>query len=110
MNIAVAHNQIPGPSLSRAQIAGRLSLVEHSALTVTAKQGLTVYVRAGSIWIAEARDGHRYRQVRAGERYAARRDGRLRLRADARNEIEIDWLQPATERLSPGLEPLTLTV
>jgi hypothetical protein len=48
--------------------------------------------------------------VRAGERYAAQRDGRLRLRADARNEIEIDWLQPATERLSPGLEPLTLTV
>ena len=81
MNIAIARNRIPDPSLSRAQIAGRLSLVEHSALTVTAKQGLTVYVRAGSIWIAEAR-----------------------------NEIEIDWLQPATERLSPGLEPLTLTV
>ena len=109
MNIAIARNRIAGSSLPRAQIAGRLSLVERCSLTLTAKQGLTVHVRAGSIWIAEAGDGHPYRQLRAGERYAAQRDGRLRLRADARNEIEIDWPQAATERLSPGLEPLTLT-
>jgi hypothetical protein len=107
MNIAVAANAIPGPSLTRAQIVGRLSLVERGTLTLAAERGLTVHVRTGSLWIADAADG-RYRQVRAGECFAALRDGRLAMRADTRSEIEIDWPQPAAERLSPGLEPLTL--
>ena len=34
---------------------------------------------------------------------------RLVLSADVRSEIEIDWQAPEAERLSPGLEPLTLS-
>jgi hypothetical protein len=109
MNFAISRNSIAAPSLARAQIAGRLSIVERGTLTLAAKKGLTVHVRAGSIWIAHALDD-RSRQVRAGESFAARRDGRLLLHAETRNEIEIDWPQPATERLSPGLEPLTLSL
>ncbi|HJS36728.1 MAG TPA: DUF2917 domain-containing protein [Burkholderiales bacterium] len=109
MNIAIARNRIPVPSFARAQIAGRLSIVERGTLSLTAMTGLTVHVRAGSIWIAHAPD-ERSQRLRAGESFAARRDGCLVLHAESRNEIEIDWPEPATERLSPGLESLTLAL
>lgn len=108
MNFQVALNCIPGPTLTRAQIAGRLSLVERGTLTLAARGGLTVHVRNGCIWAAVAPDCQ-YSEVRAGGRYAASGGERLYLRADARSEIEIDWHAPEAERLSPGLEPLTVS-
>lgn len=108
MNVYIARNRIPGPTLSRSQIAGRLSLVERGTLTLAAGKGLTVHVRTGSVRVAPA-PGREYRELRPGEHYAAGRDERLVLSADVRSEIEIDWQAPEAERLSPGLEPLTLS-
>jgi hypothetical protein len=108
MNTAFAVNRIPGPTLTRALIAGRLSILARRTLTVAAKAGLTVHVRSGSVWFARPRDGRLARQVRAGGSYVAQGRGQLRMRADLRSEIEIDWADTGAERLSPGLEPVTL--
>ncbi|MDH5220579.1 MAG: hypothetical protein OEW94_05035 [Betaproteobacteria bacterium] len=108
MNTDFAGNLIPGPTLTRAHIAGRLSIVERGTLTLAAKGGLTVHVRSGTVGFARPRDGRLYRQVRAGESYFAQGSGRLTMRADVRSEIEIDWADAGAERLSPALEPVTL--
>ena len=109
MNITIARSGTPWASLTRAQIAGRFSLLEHSPLAIVAERGLTVRVHTGHLWMAQAHDGH-YREVRAGERFAVQRDGQLVMRAGTRSELEIEWPAPDTERLFPGLEPLTLNI
>lgn len=93
MNIAVAPHRFVNESLTRAQIAGRLSIFGRSAVTVEAERGLVVRVHQGHLWIGQAHDTA-YRQVRAGESYAVEHDGELVLRADTRSELEVAW--PAT--------------
>jgi hypothetical protein len=102
MNIAVAPHGLGDGSLTRAQIAGRLSLFADSALTVEAERGLTVRVHRGQLWIGETHDGA-YRHVHAGESYAADHDGQLVLRADARSELEVAWPATIPPRLSSRL-------
>jgi hypothetical protein len=93
--------------LTRAQIGSRLSLVDRGPLTIAADQGLVVRVRAGSIWSSQPGDGE-YWLVRAGESFAARRTGLLVVRAVERSEIEMAWPPLGDERLSPGLEPISI--
>ena len=93
--------------LTRARIGSRLSLVDRGPLTIAADRGLVVRVRTGSLWSSQPGDGE-YWLVRAGESFAARRSGLLVVRAIERSEIEIDWPPPGNERLSPGLEPISI--
>ena len=93
--------------LTRARIGSRLSLVDRGALTIAADRGLVVRVRAGSIWSSQPGDGE-YWLVRAGESFAAHRAGLLVVRAVERSEIEIAWPPLGNERLSPGLEPISI--
>jgi hypothetical protein len=99
MNIAVALHRSAAGSLTRGQIAGRLSLFSHSALTVAAERGLTVRVHRGRLWIGQAHDAA-HRQLHAGDSYAAEHDGELVLRADTRSELEVAW--PATVPQPPS--------
>jgi hypothetical protein len=93
-------------ALTRAQIGGRLSLVDRGPLVIAAERGLVLHVRIGSIWSGQPGDGQ-YWLVRADECFTARRTGPLAVRAVERSEIEIDW--PLNwERLSPGLEPISI--
>jgi hypothetical protein len=46
--------------------------------------------------------------VRAGEGFTAHRAGWLVVRAVERSEIEIEWPRLDAERLSPGLEPVSI--
>lgn len=96
-----------GTPHTRARIAGRMSLVDRGPLTISAARGLVVRVRIGAIWCSQAGDGQ-YWRVRAGERFTAHRTGALVVRAVERNEIEVEWPPLDSERLSPGLEPVTL--
>jgi hypothetical protein len=93
--------------LTRTRIGSRLSLVDRGALTIAADRGLVVRVRTGSIWSSQSGDGE-YWLVRAGESIAARRAGLFVVCATARSEIEIDWPPSGNERLSPGLEPISI--
>jgi hypothetical protein len=93
--------------LTRARIGSRLSLVDRGPLTIAADLGLVVRVRAGSIWSGQPGDGE-YWLVRAGESFAARRTGLLVVRAVERSEIEMVWPPLGDERLSPGLEPISI--
>jgi hypothetical protein len=93
--------------LTRAWIGSRHSLVDRGPLTIAADRGLVVRVCTGSIWSSQPGDGE-YWLVRAGESFAARRTGLLVVRAIERSEIEIDWPSLGNERLSPGLEPISI--
>jgi hypothetical protein len=96
-----------GTPHTRARIGGRMSLVDRGPLTISAEHGLVLRVRIGAIWCSQPGDGQ-YWLVRAGDRFTAHRTGPLVVRAVERNEIEVEWPPLADERLSPGLEPVTL--
>lgn len=96
-----------GSPLTRTGIGNRFSLVERDPLTIAADRGLVVRVRSGSIWSSQPGDGECW-LVRAGECFAARRTGWLVVRAVERSEIEIELPQPGDERLTPGLEPISI--
>lgn len=96
-----------GTPLTRARIDSRLSLVDRGPLTIAADRGLVVRVRTGSIWCRQPGDGE-YWLVRAGECFSARRTALLVVRAVERSEIDIEWPPLGDERLSPGLEPISL--
>jgi hypothetical protein len=93
--------------LTRARIGSRLLLVDCDPLTIAADRGLIVRVRSGSIWASQPGDGE-YRLARAGECFAARPAGWLVVRAADRSEIEIELPPLGDERLSPGLEPVSI--
>jgi hypothetical protein len=93
--------------LTRTQISGRLSLVERGPIAIAAEHGLVVRVRTGSVWTGQPGHGQ-HRLVRAGEGFTAHRAGWLVVRAVERSEIEIEWPQLDAERLSPGLEPVSI--
>ena len=93
--------------LTRARIGSRFLLVDRDPLTIAADRGLIVRVRSGSIWASQPGDGE-YRLARAGECFAARRTGWLVVRAVERSEIEMAWPPLGDERLSPGLEPISI--
>lgn len=95
--------------LTRAEIGGRLSLVDRGPLTIAAERGLVVRVRTGSAWSSQPGDGQ-YWLVRAGEHFVAHRTGMLVVRAAARSEVEIEWPPLSAERLSPGLEPISIVL
>jgi hypothetical protein len=95
--------------LTRAAIGGRMSLVDRGPLTIAAERGLIVRVRAGSIWSSQPGDGQ-YWLVRSGECFTAHRTGLLVVRAVERSEIEIAWPPLDSERLSPGLEPVSIVL
>jgi hypothetical protein len=93
--------------LSRAQIGGRLSLVDRVPLTIAAEQDLIVYVHIGSVWATQRGDRQSW-LARAGECFIADRTGPLVVRAVERAELEVLWPLLSNERLSPGLEPLSI--
>ncbi len=101
-----ARGKVSAP-LTRTQIGGRLALVDREPLAIGAERGLAIRVRAGSVWTSQPGDG-RYGLVRAGEGFTAHRTGPLVVRAAERSEIEVEWPQPNAERLSPGLEPVSI--
>jgi hypothetical protein len=107
MSMALAGNRIEGTPLRRPQIGGRLSLVDRGPLAIAAEQDLIVYVCTGAVW-ATPPDGAQSRLVRAGEFVIADRAGPLVVRAVERGEVELVWPLPANERLSPGLEPISI--
>jgi hypothetical protein len=96
-----------GSPLARARIRNRFSLVERDPLTIAADRGLVVRVCSGSIWSSLPGDTACW-LVRAGECFAARRTGWLVVRALERSEIEIELPQSGDERLTPGLEPISI--
>lgn len=100
------HGAVSAP-LTRTQIGGRLSLVDRGPLAIAAEHGLVVRVRTGSVWSSQPGD-HQYWLVRADESFVAQRTGLLVMRAVERSEIEIDWPPLDADRLSPGLEPVSI--
>jgi hypothetical protein len=104
---AATNDEFFGALLTRAQIGGRLSLVDRRPLEIAAERGLIVRVATGSVWSGQSSDPQ-YRLVSAGECFVADRAGSLTVRTLDRGEIEIDWPPLAAERLSPGLEPISL--
>jgi hypothetical protein len=101
-----AHGAVSAP-LTRTQIGGRLSLVDRGSIAIAAEHGLIVRVRTGSVWTGQPGHGQ-HRLVRAGEGFTAHRAGWLVVRAVERSEIEIEWPRLDAERLSPGLEPVSI--
>jgi hypothetical protein len=101
-----AHGAVSAP-LTRTQIGGRLSLVDRGPLAIAAEHGLVVRIRTGSVWTSQPGDGQ-YWLVRTGEGFTAHRAGPLVVRAVERSEIEIVWPRLDAERLSPGLEPVSI--
>lgn len=78
-----------GASLTRAQVAGRFSLVDHAPLSIEATRGLVVRVYSGALWAAQTGQAHRL--FRAGERFVADCDGVVVVRALERGEIGLEW-------------------
>jgi len=95
----VAH--APGRLLTKAQIAGRLSLVDRRPIVIAAERGLAVRVRSGALWITHNREDT---IIGAGDRFVADRPGPVVLSALETTELRIDWPSREDERLSPGLE------
>ncbi|MCL4798948.1 MAG: hypothetical protein KJ025_05130 [Burkholderiales bacterium] len=89
-----------GRLLTKAQIAGRLSLFDRRPIVIAAERGLAVHVRSGALWIAHNREDS---IVGAGEWFVAERSGPVVVSALEITELDIVW--PDDERLSPGLEP-----
>lgn len=87
-------------SLTRAEIAGPVSLIGRHSLTIVPERGLALQVRSGFLWIAQDHDDH---IVGAGECFVAEGSGPVVVAALETTELRIEW--PAEiERLSPGLE------
>lgn len=95
--------------LTRARIGGLMSLVDRGPLTIAAERDLVVRVRTGSVWSGQPGDGQ-YWLVRADECFTAHRIGPFVIRAVARSEIEIDLPPLDEDRLSPGLEPVSIAL
>ena len=96
------------PALDADTVAGRFSLLAWRSVSIRAQPGLVVYVRGGVVRVREGGKGSP-RIVGAGACFAAHRHGRLQLSACTTNaELAIEWPGARLERLSPGLEPVTM--
>lgn len=94
-------------TLSYETLAGPFSLIGRGPVTVQARPGLVVQVRAGALAIRRAYDPREY-FVRAGSRFVAECAGDMVLEALGRAELRLDWPEENGERLSPELESLDL--
>lgn len=93
--------------LTRKQIDAGFTLLAWRSLTVAAETGLAVHVRNGAVRVRES--GSRAPQiVESGARFVARRDGLLELKAHTHAELHLEWPEDRLERLSPGLEPISM--
>lgn len=90
-------------------IAGPFSLTGREPVQVYVTPGTVVQVRIGAVAISRAYDPREY-LVRAGARFVAERAGHLVLEPLGRAELRIEGPAEADERLSPGLEPVGLSV
>jgi hypothetical protein len=87
--------------LTRAQIAGALSLLDQCSLTIAAERGLALRVLSGFLWVTQSRDGN---IIGAGDRFVAGGPDPLVIAALERTVLRIEWPSREIERLSPGLE------
>ncbi|MCZ7566099.1 MAG: hypothetical protein M5U08_21830 [Burkholderiales bacterium] len=94
-----------GRLLTKAQIGGRLSLVDQRPIVLAAERGLAVHARSGALWIVHHREDT---IIGAGERFVAERSGPVVISALEVSEVNIVWPVRDAERLSPGLEPANL--
>lgn len=95
------------PALGADTLAGRFSLIAWRSVSIQAQAGLVVYVRSGVLRVRE-RASATPRILGAGTSFAARRDGKIQLSANTNAELFIEWPTRELERLSPGLEPVTM--
>jgi hypothetical protein len=87
--------------LTRAQIAGALSLIDQRALTIAAERGLALRVLSGFLRVTQNKEDH---VIGAGDRFVAGGSGPVVISALETIELRVEWPSRAIERLSPGLE------
>jgi hypothetical protein len=88
-------------TLTRAQIAGALSLIDQRALTIAAERGLALQVLSGFLWVTQNREDH---IIGAGNRFIAERSEPVVISALETTELRVEWSAREIDRLSPGLE------
>jgi hypothetical protein len=92
--------------LTRNEIEADFSLLAWRGLRIAAAPGVVVHVKSGVLRVRTGR-GSAPRIVSAGAVFAAAHAGVVELKAYAHAELRIEWPDAGSERLSPGLEPIT---
>lgn len=94
-------------TLKADTVVGPIALAGSGRVQVEAEPGLVLHVRTGSVAVSRAYDPREY-YVRAGRNFVAERSGPIVIEAFTPAELSLDWPADCGERLSPGLEPLSL--
>jgi hypothetical protein len=105
--LAASRSAADTAALGADTIAGRFSLIAWRSIPIQAQAGLVVYVRSGVLRVRE-RANAKPHILGAGACFAARHGGRIQLSAYTNAELFVEWPARELERLSPGLEPVTM--